>query len=243
MLHQQTVGKLHTMKLFGMVEALEEQRRQSRAGELGFEDRLALLVERQWLWREDRALRTRLQHARLRQSACVEEIDYRHHRGLQRSVLEHLATSEWVRQRQHCVITGPTGVGKTYIACALAHKACREGYRALYIRCPRLFQQLALARADGSYGKLLARIAKVHVLLIDDLGLAPMSDSDRRDLLEIIEDRHGCASTIVTSQLPLELWHDNVGDPTLADAILDRLVHNAHRIELKGASMRKTKQA
>jgi DNA replication protein DnaC len=148
-----------------------------------------------------------------------------------------------VHHHRNILLTGPTGVGKTFIACALAHKACREGYRALYLRCPRLFQQLSLARADGSYGRLLARLAKVQLLVLDDLGLAPMNDSDRRDLLEVIEDRHGSGSTLVASQLPIEHWHDNIGDPTLADAILDRLIHNAHKITLQGASMRKTRRS
>lgn len=243
MLHNQTLEKLHALKLHGMAEAFREQLQSPACDPLSFAERFGMLVDRQWDWKEEARMKRYLQAARLKLPACIEDIDFRTPRGIDRAMLMGLASCDWVRHHRNVLVTGPTGVGKTFIACALAHKACREGHRALYIRCPRLFQQLALARADGSYGKLLARIAKVHVLLIDDLGLAPMSDSDRRDLLEIIEDRHGCASTVVTSQLPLELWHDNVGDPTLADAILDRLVHNAHRIELKGASMRKTKQA
>jgi DNA replication protein DnaC len=243
MLNNQTLEKLHALKLHGMADAFREQLQQPACDPLSFAERFGLLVDRQWDWKENARMQRYLRAARLKLPACIEDIDFRTPRGIDRAVLMGLASCDWVRHHRNVFVTGPTGVGKTFIACALAHKACREGYRALYIRCPRLFQQLALSRADGSYGKLLARIAKVHVLLIDDLGLAPMSDSDRRDLLEIIEDRHGCASTIVTSQLPLELWHDNVGDPTLADAILDRLVHNAHRIELKGASMRKKKQA
>jgi DNA replication protein DnaC len=243
MLNNQTLEKLHALKLHGMADAFREQLQQPACDHLSFAERFGLLVDRQWDWKEQTRMKRYLQAARLKLPACIEDIDFRTPRGIDRAVLMGLASCDWVRHHRNVLVTGPTGVGKTFIACALAHKACREGYRALYIRCPRLFQQLALSRADGSYGKLLARIAKVPVLLIDDLGLAPMSDSDRRDLLEIIEDRHGGASTIVTSQLPLELWHDNVGDPTLADAILDRLVHNAHRIELKGASMRKKKQA
>ncbi len=243
MLHNQTLDKLHALKLHGMADAFREQLQSPACDPLSFAERFGLLVDRQWDWKENARMQRYLRAARLKLPACIEDIDFRTPRGIDRAVLMGLASCDWVRHHRNVLVTGPTGVGKTFIACALAHKACREGYRALYIRCPRLFQQLALARADGSYGKLLARIAKVHVLLVDDLGLAPMSDSDRRDLLEILEDRHGGASTIVTSQLPLELWHDNVGDPTLADAILDRLVHNAHRIELKGASMRKQKQA
>ena len=243
MLNNQTLEKLHALKLHGMADAFREQLQQPACDPLSFAERFGLLVDRQWDWKEETRMKRYLQAARLKLPACIEDIDFRTPRGIDRAVLMGLASCDWVRHHRNVLVTGPTGVGKTFIACALAHKACREGYRALYIRCPRLFQQLALSRADGSYATLLARIARVHVLLIDDLGLAPMSDSDRRDLLEIIEDRHGCASTIVTSQLPLDLWHDNVGDPTLADAILDRLVHNAHRIELKGASMRKKKQA
>jgi len=243
MLHEQTVSKLHTMKLFGMVEALEEQRRQSRAGELGFEDRLALLVERQWLWREDRALRTRLHHARLRQSACVEEIDYRHHRGLQRSVVEHLATSEWVRHRQHCVITGPTGVGKTYLACALAHKVCRDGYRVSYWSTPKLLRELAGAQADGSLVRLLKKLARTDLIVIDDWGLERLKDPQAHLILEILEDRQDRGSLMITSQFAVSSWHELIGNPTVADAILDRLVHHAHRIELKGDSLRKMKSA
>lgn len=243
MLNNQTLEKLHALKLHGMADAFREQLQQPACDPLSFAERFGLLVDRQWDWKEEARMKRYLRAARLKLPACIEDIDFRTPRGIDRAVLMGLASCDWVRHHRNVLVTGPTGVGKTFIACTLAHKACREGYRALYIRCPRLFQQLSLARADGSYGKLLARIAKVHVLLIDDLGLAPMTDMDRRDLLEVIEDRHGCASTIVTSQLPLELWHDNVGDPTLADAILDRLIHNAHKIELKGASMRKTKQA
>lgn len=243
MLNEQTLEKLYALKLNGMADAFRAQLQQPAHEELSFAERFGLLVDRQWNWKEDARMKRYLQAARLKLPACVEDIDYRTPRGIDRAVLMGLLCCDWVRHHHNVLITGPTGVGKTFIACALAHKACREGYRAFYLRCPRLFQQMALARADGSYGKLLTKLAKVQVLVIDDLGLAPMNDSDRRDLLEVIEDRHGSASTLVTSQLPIEHWHDNIGDPTLADAILDRLIHNAHKITLKGASMRKTKRS
>jgi DNA replication protein DnaC len=171
----------------------------------------------------------------------MEDIDYRAPRGLDKSVMLSLGTCEWILRHRNIIITGPTGVGKTYLACALAHKACRDGLGAFYIRSPKLYYTLSIARADGSYARTLSRLAKVPVLILDDLGLAALNDPERRDLLEVIEDRHGCASTIITSQLPVEHWHEVIGDPTIADALLDRLVHNAHRINLKGQSMRKRK--
>ena len=242
MLHEQTVEKLQGMKLFGMLEALEEQRRQARSADLGFEERLALLVERQWLWKESRSLTTRLQHARLKTQACVEDIDYRHHRGLQRSVLESLAaTSEWVRYRQHCIITGPTGVGKTYLGCALGNKACRDGYRVRYWSTPKLLRELSTAAADGSLARLLKSLARTDLLILDDWGLERLKDAHAQLLLEIVEDRQESGSVLITSQFAVGSWHELMGNPTVADALLDRLVHNAHRIELKGESMRKMK--
>jgi len=241
MLHEQTVTKLQDMKLFGMVEALEEQRRQARSADLGFEDRLALLVERQWLWKESRSLTTRLQHARLKSQACVEDIDYRHHRGLQRAVLEGLASSEWIRYRQHCIVTGPTGVGKTYLACALGNKACRDGYRVRYWSTPKLLRELSTAAADGSLARLLKQLARTDLLILDDWGLERLKDAHAQLLLEILEDRQDVGSVLITSQFAVAAWHELIGNPTIADAMLDRLVHNAHRIELKGESMRKMK--
>ena len=239
MLNEPTLTKLLALKLNGMVEALEEQRKSAQAASLNFEERLALLVERQWLWKENRALATRLRFARLRQSACLEDIDYRQHRGLQRSVVEHLAGSDWLKYGQNCIITGPTGVGKTYLACALAQKACRDGYRAVYFYSPKLFRELSASQADGSLPSLLKKLAKTSLLVIDDLGLEKATAVQYRDLLEVLDDRQSTASTLITSQFPPTRWHELIGDATVADAILDRLIHGAHRIELKGESMRK----
>lgn len=239
MLNEQTLEKLHAMRLTGMAEAFAEQLRQPGIAELSFEERFGLLVDRQWIWREDRRMKRLLKNAKLRLNACIEDIDYKTPRGIDKSVILRLASCDWINQTQNVIIVGPTGVGKTYLACALANRACRSGYPSFYIRAPRLFQAVALARADGSYAKLMNKLAKTKLLVIDDLGLAPLNDPQRRDLLEIIEDRQGVSSTIVASQLPVENWHENIGDPTIADAILDRLVHNAHHINLKGTSMRK----
>jgi DNA replication protein DnaC len=206
-----------------------------------FEDRLAMLVERQWLWKENRTMKTRLKFAKLRQSACIEDIDYRHHRGLQRSVIDQLAASDWVQYGQNCIITGSTGLGKSYLACALAQKACRDGYRTLYYYAPKLFRELQVCQGDGSLPALLKKIARTRLLIIDDWGLEKASPSQYRDILEILDDRHGLSSTLITSQYPTTRWHELVGDATVADAILDRLVHGAHRIDLSGESVRKTR--
>ena len=243
MLYEPTIQKMQAMKLSGMVEALEEQRKTAEVGAWSFEDRLALLVERQWLWKENRALATRLKYARLRQPACLEDIDYRHHRGLQRSVMEHLAGGDWIQYSQNCLITGPTGVGKSYLACALAQKACRDGYRALYFYAPKLFRELMAGQADGSLPTLLKKIAKARLLIIDDWGLEKATPAQYRDFLEILDDRQSVASTLITSQFPPTRWHELIGDATVADAILDRLIHGSHRIELKGESMRKNRSS
>ena len=239
MLIEQTIEKLYDMKLNGMVDALKDQLQQSASQDLSFEERFALIVDRQWIWKEDRRMKRLLQTAHLKINGCIEDIDYRSPRGLDKSVILSLSNCDCITRAQNIIITGPTGVGKTYLACALANRACRMGFPAFYIRLPRLFQEIAIARADGSYPKLMKMLLKAKALILDDLGLAPMSAPERRDLLEVIEDRHGTASTIVTTQLPIEHWHENIRDPTIADAILDRLVHNAHKINLKGESMRK----
>jgi DNA replication protein DnaC len=241
MLHEQTIDKLYAMKLNGMAEAFKEQLELPDMVDLSFEDRFALIVDRQWIWKEDRRMRRLLTNAKLKLNACVEDIDYRTPRAMDKSVVLKLAVGDWISHAHNVIITGPTGVGKTFLACALANRACRMGYSAFYIRLPRLFQDLAIARADGSYPNFMKKLAKTKVLILDDLGLAPMSAQERRDLLEVIEDRQGLASTIVSAQLPIEEWHANIRDPTTADAILDRLVHNAYKINLKGESMRKLK--
>jgi len=241
MLNHPTLDKLEALRFSGMAKALTEQMAVPDIEELSFEERLGLLVDREMTEREDRRLKTRLRQAKLRQSACVEDIDYRQPRGLDKSLILDLAGCQWIKRHLNIMITGPTGVGKTWIACALAQKACREGHRALYLRLPKLLQELPIAKGDGTYIKLLNRLAKIDVLIIDDWGLSKLLAEQRRDLLEILEDRYDSRSTIVTSQLPVDKWHDIIGDPTLADAILDRLVHNAYKINLRGESMRKRK--
>ncbi len=239
MLTYPTLDKLQRLKFTGMAAALAEQMNTPDIEELAFEERLGLLIDREITERENRRLSSRLRRARLKHNAAIEDIDYRHPRGLDKSLIQSLAACQWVKEHLNILITGPTGVGKTWLACALAHKACREGYTAQYLRLPRLLQEMTIAKGDGRYPKLLATLAKTDLLILDDWGLAKLTPDNRRDLLEILEDRHGARSTLATSQLPIEKWHDIIADPTLADAILDRLVHNAYKINLKGGSMRK----
>lgn len=240
MLQEPMMEKLLAMRLHGMADALKMQQQDPAAGELSFLDRLALLIDHQWNWRQNQALARRLHSAKLRGNVCIEAIDYRASRGLDKSVIRALALeSAWVRKHEHLFILGPTGVGKSFLACALAQKACRDGYSALYTRAAALFRDLALARADGSLRSLLAKLNRIDVLVVDDWAMAPLTETERRDFWEICEDRYQTRSIILTSQLPVARWHEQVGDPTVADGILDRLVHNAHRIEMKGDSMRK----
>jgi DNA replication protein DnaC len=243
MLTEPTMDKLKALRLDAFARAWSEQHKDPELGKLSFDERLALLVDTEWLERENRSLERALREARLKISAaCVEDIDYPARRELDRALIRQLATCRWVQEHLNVILTGPTGVGKTYIACALAQQACRKGFRVLYRRSSRLFDELTLARADGSYARLLARFARTDVLVIDDWGLAPPSEPERRHLLEILEDRYGARSTLITSQLPPAKWHDHLADPTLADAICDRILHNAHRIALKGPSRRKETQ-
>ena len=241
MLYTQTLEKLQALRLDGMAQALEEQRRQSDITQLDFEARLALLIERQWVWKENRGLALRLKYAQLKISASLEDIDYRHPRGLKRAQIEQLRASHWIKEHRNCLITGPTGAGKTYLACALGHQACREGYRTVSYYAPKLFRALQTAQADGSLLPLLKKIGRSPLLIIDDLGIASVAGKQYRELLEILDDRHGQGSTLITSQFPVSQWHEVIADPTVADAILDRLVHNAYRIDLKGESLRKNK--
>jgi len=241
MLRVPTLEKMRGLKLHGMAKAFEEQLSSPDCKDLSFEDRLGLMVDREATDRGNRRLQTRLRNAKLRLQACMEDIDYRHPRGLDKSLIKSLSSCQWVRDHNNIILTGPTGAGKSFISCALAHRACLEGYTVIYYRAPRLFQDLSVARGDGRYGKLINSIARSQLLVIDDWGLSALNDLERRDLLEILEDRHGISSTIVAGQLPLEHWHEIIGNPTIADAILDRLIHNAYKINLKGDSMRKKK--
>ena len=239
MLPQQTTELLHQLKLSAMAQALEEQRRTPDAVSLDFEDRLSLLLEREKMSRENKRLTRLLQLARLRHSALVEDVNFRVKRGLDKSQFMRLVSCEWISQHGVLLITGPTGTGKSWLACALGHTACRSGLTVRYTRLPRLLQELAIARSDGSYARLLTQLAKTDLLILDDWGLAPVGDRERRDMLEMIEDRTGRRSTLITSQVPVEHWHELIGDATFGDAILDRIVHNAHRITLTGGSLRK----
>lgn len=239
MLVDQTLEKLGAMKLHGMANYLRGWLEKAPDKDVSATDLVGLLTDAEWMYRENKKLSARLQHAKLRQQACLEDIDYVHARGLTKAQVMELATSKWVEGRQNVLLTGPTGVGKSFLACALGQKACRDGYSVVYRRASRLFDELAQARADGTHPNVLKRLAKAQVLILDDFGLEPLGAAERKELLEVLEDRYQVSSTVVTSQLEPKDWHAVIGDATLADAILDRLVHNAHRLKLAGDSIRK----
>lgn len=239
MLIEQTLEKLNAMKLLGMAKALRQWLDQPKNKTLTPTDVVGLLADAEWIYRDNRKLELRLKKAKLKQPACIEDIDYAHARGLSKAVVLDLASSRWVQSHQNIILTGPTGIGKSWLACALGQKACRDGFSVTYRRSTRLFDELGQARADGTYPHVLRRLAKAQVLIIDDFGIEPLAGAQRRDLLEVVEDRHKLASTIITSQLQPEFWHAAIGDATIADAICDRVVHAAHRIKLGGESIRK----
>jgi DNA replication protein DnaC len=242
MLIEQTIKGLHSFRLHGMIEALKQQQEQPDIQQLSFEERLGLLVDREQIERANRRLTDLLRKAKLREPACAEDIDYHHARGLDRARMASFLTCDFIRHHQNLLITGPTGCGKSWLACAIGQQACRQGLSVRYLRVARLLETLRIAHADGSYGKLLNQLAKVDLMVLDDFGLDQLTQTDRRDLLEIIEDRHKLKSTLVTSQLAIKHWHDHIGEPTIADAMLDRLLHLGHKLELKGGSMRKAEK-
>jgi DNA replication protein DnaC len=243
MLTEPTIEKLKAMRLDAMATTWNEQAGKPDVCRLSFDERFALLVDAEWLHRENKRLATALRDAKLRlSSACLEDLKYDASRELDRAQVRQLASCRWVVEHQNVLITGMTGTGKTYLACALAQQACRKGHRTIYRRASRLFNELALARADGTYPRLLAKLARADVLVLDDWAMSPITDPERRDLLEVLEDRHGSRSTIVTSQVPPKKWHAHIAEPTHADAICDRLLHNAHRVTLKGPSLRDPKE-
>lgn len=239
MLSHQTVERLKELKLDGMAQAFLEQIQQAAANELSFEERLGMMVDREITTRENRRLEKLLKSAKLRQEACVEDIDFHHPRGLEKAKTMSLVSCDWIRRKQNLHLTGLTGTGKSWLACAFGNQVCRQGMSVRYERVPRLLENLRIAHADGSFSKRLVQLAKTDLLILDDFGIKPLAKGEKHDLLEIIEDRHDMRSTLITSQLPIGHWHEYLGEPTVADALLDRLLHNSHRIELKGESMRK----
>lgn len=243
MLNQVTLDRMHEMKLSAMAEAFDEQRTSPEWGQITFEERLGILIDHEWTYRQNRKLTRKLKAAKLRYPVSLENVDFHAPRGLEREVILSLSSCAWIQETKNLILTGPTGTGKTFLACAMAEKACRQDFSAYYVRTPRLLHDLAVARGDGTYGRVLARIAKIDLLALDDWLIAPLSDPERRDLLEIIEDRYEKSATLIATQLPVTAWHEVIGEETVADAICDRLVHRAHRIELKGGSMRKKSES
>jgi DNA replication protein DnaC len=241
MMNQQTLEKLYALRWLGLAEAWRKQMELPEVTSLSFDERFGLLVDQHWTWRENQNMARRLKRSKLEAGACVEDVDFRHSRGLDRSLMRTLSTSQWVAQHLSILFTGPAGIGKSWLAHALAHKACRDGYTVWCRPMAKLFRELMMARADGGLGRVLDTIARTDVLVVDDFAMVPLNEQERRDFLEICDDRYNRRSTIVTSQLPVASWHQQIGDPTLADSILDRLVHNAYRIELTGESIRKKK--
>jgi len=243
MLNEHTLTQLRSLRMDGMVHAIEEQATSTAAAALGFDERFTLLVQREIAWRDDRRVQRLLKAAKLKVSAaCIEDINWRASRSLDRSLVAALAGGDWLRNAQNLLICGATGCGKTWLACALAHQAARSGFSVLYTRAARLFDELQVAHGDGSFARRLAQLAKLDLLVIDDFAISPMGAAERNDLLELLDDRVGTRSTLITSQLPVKAWHTYLDDPTLADAILDRIVHSSHKIELKGKSLRDHKQ-
>lgn len=239
MLRNPTLEKLIELRLHGMASSLREQLNKDEYSELAFEERIGIMVDREMLEKQNRQLKTRLSQSKLKLRACIEDVDYKARRGLDKSLFKSLATCKWIQDRLNVLITGPCGVGKSFIACALGHRACMSGLKVFYVRSPRLAEDLILSRGDGRYPKLLNKLSKMNLLIIDDWGLSTLSNQESRDFLEIFEDRHNVHSTIITSQLPIDNWHETIKSPTLADAILDRVVHNSYKIKLEGESMRK----
>ena len=239
MLNEQTITKMQEMKLLGMAQFFKEMAGKPEHSDLTHDEFVGLLIDAEATSRENRKMQRLLRDARLKQQACLEDIDYRHSRGLHKQTLLELSTGQWLVNHQNVLISGSTGVGKTYLACAIGNSVCRQGHSVFYTRAPRLFNTLFQTRADGSYLKYLAKLARFNLLIIDDLGLSPMSENERKDFLEIVEDRSLTTSLIISSQVPVKDWYQIIGDPTIADAVCDRLLHNAYKIELKGESLRK----
>ena len=242
MLNEQTVSTLNALKLFGMAKSFSDKISHPHLADLSHQEFFGLIVQDEKTYRENLRLKRLLYNAKLKQPACLEDIDYQHPRGLNKQLLLELSSQDWITHHRDVLLTGPTGVGKSFIACALGNFAARFGHTVLYLRAPRLFETLLQSKGDGSHLKTLTRLAKVQLLILDDLFLTPLSDAERKDLLEIIEDRHQKASTVITSQCPTKQWHHIIGEPTIADAICDRLLHHCYKIELKGESIRKTKK-